>query len=87
MDEVIWVEVLSRHRAVVSRHRCTGRVVRIGRAYTNDVVLDDPYVAPEHAIIVRDEDGAARRRGSRHGQRAASPSHGRARLGAARARQ
>lgn len=57
MDEVIWIEVLSRHRAVLSRHRCTGRGVRIGRAYTNDVVLDDPYVAPEHAHIVRTEDG------------------------------
>ena len=57
MEEVIWVEVLSRHRAVVARHRCTGRGIRIGRAYTNDVVLDDPYVAPEHAQIVRDEDG------------------------------
>ena len=55
MDEVIWVEVLSRHRSVVSRHRCAGRGVRIGRAYTNDVILDDPYVAPEHAHIVRDE--------------------------------
>ncbi len=57
MDEVIWVEVLSRHRGVVSRHRCTGRGVRIGRSYTNDVILDDPYVAPEHAHIVRDGEG------------------------------
>jgi hypothetical protein len=57
MDEVIWIEVLSRHRAVVARHRCTSRGVRIGRAYTNDVILDDPYVAPEHAYIARDEDG------------------------------
>jgi hypothetical protein len=57
MDEVIWIEVLSRHRSVVSRHRCTGRGIRIGRAYTNDVILDDPYVAPEHAHIVRGEDG------------------------------
>jgi FHA domain len=55
MDEVIWVEVLSRHRGVVSRHRCVGRVVRIGRAYTNDVVLDDPYVAPEHVHILPGE--------------------------------
>jgi hypothetical protein len=58
MDEVIWVEVLSRHRSVLSRHRCEGRVVRIGRAYSNDVVIDDPYVAPEHVHIARDETGA-----------------------------
>lgn len=57
MDEVIWVEVLSRHRSVIARHRCTGRSIRIGRGYTNDVMLDDPYVAPEHAQIVRDEEG------------------------------
>jgi hypothetical protein len=57
MDEVIWVEVLSRHKGVQSRQRCEGRGVRIGRAYTNDVILDDPYVAPEHVHIVRGEDG------------------------------
>lgn len=57
MDEVIWIEVLSRHRSVLARHRCTGRGIRIGRAYTNDVVVDDPYVAPEHAHIVHDEEG------------------------------
>lgn len=57
MDQVIWVEVLSRHRGVISRQRCTGRGVRIGRAYTNDVILDDPYIAPEHLHIAREEDG------------------------------
>ena len=57
MDQVIWVEILSRHRGTLSRHRCDGRVVRIGRAYTNDVVVDDPYVAPEHVHILRDENG------------------------------
>lgn len=57
MDQVIWVEILSRHRSVLSRHRCEGRVVRVGRAYTNDVVLDDPYVAAEHLHIARDENG------------------------------
>lgn len=56
--DVVWVELLSRHRAVLSRHRCAGRGIRIGRAYTNDVVVDDPYVAPEHVHIVRGEDGA-----------------------------
>lgn len=79
MDEVIWIEVLSRHRSVVSRHRCAGRGVRIGRAYTNDVILDDPYVAPEHAHIVRGEDGRpmVEDLGTANGLYA---SHGRARL-------
>lgn len=58
MDEVIWVEVLSRHRDVAVRHRCRGPVVTVGRGYDNDVVIDDPYVAPAHLRIARDESGA-----------------------------
>jgi hypothetical protein len=54
---VIWIEVLSRHGEVVARHRCAGPEIRIGRGYANDVVLDDPYVAPEHLRIARDESG------------------------------
>ena len=57
MDEIIWVEILTRHGDVAARHRCSGRGVRIGRAYSNDVVLDDPAVAPEHICILRDEGG------------------------------
>jgi len=57
MDQVIWVEVLSRHRTVQSRHRCTGPEIRIGRAYTNDVIVDDPFVAPEHARLSCDAEG------------------------------
>jgi len=53
---MIWVEVLSRHHDVLARHRCEDDA-RIGRAYDNDVVLDDPYVAPHHVRLVRDEDG------------------------------
>lgn len=54
---MIWVEILSRHGEVVARHRCAGPEIRIGRGYANDVVLDDPYVAPEHLRIARDESG------------------------------
>jgi hypothetical protein len=57
MGAVIWIEVLSRHRSVLSRHRCDGPSITIGRAYTNDVVLDDPHVAPSHVRIDRGEDG------------------------------
>ncbi|HXP30196.1 MAG TPA: FHA domain-containing protein [Stellaceae bacterium] len=57
MDEIIWVEILTRHGDVAARYRCAGRGVRIGRAYSNDVVLDDPAVAPEHICILRGEDG------------------------------
>jgi len=57
MGEVIWVEVLSRHREVAARHRCAGPEVQIGRGYGNDVVLDDPYVAARHLKVMRDETG------------------------------
>jgi hypothetical protein len=57
MEEVVWIEVLSRSREVLARHRCAGPEIRIGRGYDNDVVLDDPYVAPQHLRISRNEAG------------------------------
>ncbi len=58
MEEVVWIEVLSRSREVIARHRCLGSDIRIGRAYDNDLVLDDPYVAPQHLRIWRSEAGS-----------------------------
>jgi Inner membrane component of T3SS, cytoplasmic domain len=58
MGEVIWVEILSRQRSVEARYRCIGPLVHIGRDYGNDVVLDDPFVAPQHLRIQRDESGS-----------------------------
>ena len=54
---MFWVEVLSRHGDVGARQRCDGHEIRVGRAYDNDVVLDDPHVAPHHARIVQDDSG------------------------------
>jgi Inner membrane component of T3SS, cytoplasmic domain len=54
---MIWVEILSRHRDVVSRTRIAGEAASIGRGYDNDVVIDDPYVAARHLRISRDETG------------------------------
>ncbi len=53
---MIWVEILSRHHDVLDRFRC-GDDARIGRAYDNDVVLDDPFVAPHHLRLARDDAG------------------------------
>lgn len=66
---MIWVEVLSRHHEVVVRHRCAGDDIRIGRGYDNDVVLDDPYVAPRHLRVFREEGGGlvAEDTGSKNG--------------------
>jgi len=56
---MIWIEILSRHHDVLSRQRIDhdGDTIRLGRAYDNDVIVDDPYVAPHHALLKRDEDG------------------------------
>jgi hypothetical protein len=54
---MIWVEILSRHRDVAGRFRITGPEARIGRGYDNDVVVDDPYVAPQHLRVFRDDAG------------------------------
>jgi hypothetical protein len=59
--QVVWIEVLSRQGDVIARHRvegAPGAEIRIGRAYDNHVVLDDPYVAARHLRIARDESGA-----------------------------
>ena len=54
-----FVEVLDRSGALTARHRIIGLPVRIGRGYDNDVIVDDPFLAPQHfAIELRPEDGA-----------------------------
>ena len=55
MDIVI--ELISRSRRVIERHRFTSRSVSIGRAYDNDLIISDPHISPHHAVI-RDLDEA-----------------------------
>jgi hypothetical protein len=66
---VIFAERLDRHGDVTERVRIDRFPFRIGRAYTNDLVLDDPHVCPEHAVVEETEDGFLRLRdvGSRNG--------------------
>ena len=54
---MMWIEVLSRDGHVHARERIEGDEARIGRAFDNDVVVDDPHVAPHHLRIHRGEDG------------------------------
>lgn len=58
MGAVMWIEVLSRHGEVASRSRIEAPEARVGRAFDNDIVVDDPHVAPHHLRIFRGEDGA-----------------------------
>lgn len=57
MGAVMWVEVLSRQGEVAVRERIEREEARIGRAFDNDVVIDDPHVAPHHLRVYRGEDG------------------------------
>jgi pSer/pThr/pTyr-binding forkhead associated (FHA) protein len=66
----IWVEILARHHhEVATRYRFASTPITIGRAYDNDVVVDDPHVAAHHLRIARNDDGAliAEDLGSRNG--------------------
>jgi len=57
VSEPFWVEVLDRHQAVVSRQRAHNGSMTVGRAYDNDLIVDDPFVAPLHLKIGYDESG------------------------------
>jgi hypothetical protein len=56
-ESAIWVEVLSRQHDVAARHRFVALPITIGRAYDNDIVVDDPHVAAHHLRIAHTEDG------------------------------
>jgi len=53
MDALIYIEVLDRHGQVAARHAAQNLPVRIGRAYDNDLILEDPYLAPHHLVLER----------------------------------
>ncbi|HUQ27233.1 MAG TPA: FHA domain-containing protein [Usitatibacter sp.] len=54
---MMWIEILSHHGDVWSRVPVEKDEARVGRAFDNDVVIDDPHVAPHHLRIHRAEDG------------------------------
>jgi hypothetical protein len=58
MAAMMWIEVLARDGDVVDRVRIDAAEARVGRAFDNDVVVNDPHVAPHHLRIFRGEDGA-----------------------------
>lgn len=68
-ESPVVVELLDRAGAVIARHRCNELPVRLGRAYDNEIIVDDPFVAPAHLRIERRADGelVARDMGTRNG--------------------
>jgi hypothetical protein len=58
MSEAWFIETLARNGEVRRRERCAALPIRLGRAYDNDCILDDAYIAPHHAEVDVDPDGA-----------------------------
>lgn len=52
-----FVEILNNNGEVQFRHKCSALPIRIGRSYSNDVILDDPHTAAEHALIELNREG------------------------------
>jgi hypothetical protein len=57
VERVIVVEVLDRRGRVRERVRLSQLPAFVGRAYTNDVVLEDRFVSPRHCAIRETESG------------------------------
>lgn len=55
--EVI-IEQITRNNKVISYHKLQGDRITIGRAYDNDLVLQEEHVCPHHVEITFDESGA-----------------------------
>jgi hypothetical protein len=51
------VEECTRNGVHVAYHRVTELPVRIGRAFDNEIVLNDPYVSPQHLVLEAGDDG------------------------------
>ena len=57
MEEMIVLEVLGKSGTVRERTRLTHFPVQLGRAYDNDIILDDEGVSPHHLRIERNAQG------------------------------
>ena len=51
------IEVLTRSGHVRQRIAWRGEEMTVGRAYDNDIILDDPYICPRHAVLRPTEQG------------------------------
>lgn len=57
MSHAFFVEIVTRNGDVKQRYPFHALPLRIGRAYDNDIILDDPHTAAHHAIIEATESG------------------------------
>ena len=77
MSLFYFVEILNHNGDVQARHKFSELPIRIGRSYSNDIILDDPHTAAEHALIELNADGKLRLRdlGSQNGLKLKGKSH------------
>jgi FHA domain-containing protein len=52
-----YIEILDGKGGVIERVAVNSFPLKVGRAYSNDVILNDPYVCPMHLAIGPDEQG------------------------------
>ncbi|HWV14541.1 MAG TPA: FHA domain-containing protein [Cellvibrio sp.] len=57
MSSAYFIEILNNSGEVQSRQKFSSLPIRIGRGYGNDIILDDPHTAAEHAIVDNNEEG------------------------------
>jgi hypothetical protein len=57
MSNTYFVEIIDHHGDVQTRYKLSSLPIRIGRAYHNDIILDDPHTAAEHAVIETNDAG------------------------------
>jgi hypothetical protein len=57
MAPIAYVEILDAKGAVIERFPVESFPITVGRAYDNDIIIDDPYVCPTHVKIGPDERG------------------------------
>lgn len=55
MSFFYFIEILNANGDVQARHKFTELPVRLGRSYSNDIILDDHHTAAEHAIVELNE--------------------------------
>lgn len=56
MERLAWIELLDREGAVSQRFPVFHWPVTVGRAYSCDIIVDDPFVAPRHLQLSGNQD-------------------------------
>jgi hypothetical protein len=77
MSLFYFVEILNHSGDVQARHEFSELPIRLGRSYSNDIILDDPHTAAEHAVLELNAEGKLNLRdlGSQNGLKLKGKTH------------